>query len=412
MITRLQKLLAACGVDVYSIQQKQTLSREVFFIRQNLDQSRAKDVTHTKLTVYKDFEQDGKKMRGSASKEIYPTEDDEQIKADIEAMAFNASLVANPWYPLVKDQKAKQENQKADLTSLLKQAVSALQAVADTDTEKLNSYEIFVNQRNCRIVNSDGVDVAYSMLDEMIEVIITSIGADRETELYHQVVFADQPLETIKAGIQEVFVQAHDRLAAQATKKNKAQTVIISGDDNAELFDYFMEQTNVGNIYMQMSQAKVGDVLQQADDDTDRITLQVRKNLPGSAKNQPYSDEGVPAQDVTLIENGTICHLWGPNQYAYYLGVKDSAPANNFVISGGSVSLDQMNPQTGDGGGEIRLAYWFDGKTITPVTGGSITFNIRKAMKHLRMSKESRQVNNALVPQAVQLFDVAVSGEE
>jgi len=33
----------------------------------------------------------------------------------------------------------------------------------------------------------------------------------------------------------------------------------------------------------------------------------------------------------------------------------------------------RLDSMTGDFGAEVRLAYYFDGKNVTPVTGGSIS---------------------------------------
>ncbi|MBQ1878698.1 MAG: TldD/PmbA family protein, partial [Erysipelotrichaceae bacterium] len=71
-----------------------------------------------------------------------------------------------------------------------------------------------------------------------------------------------------------------------------------------------------------------------------------------------------------------------------------------------------MNPMTGDFGGEIRLAYYYDGKTVTPVTGGSMTADISEVIKTIRLSRETEQYDYCLVPRTIRLLNVAISGEE
>ncbi len=427
MIERLQKLLADCGIKEYSIVAREVKGLEAYFVGQLLDQHRIRHVTHTKLTVYYDFEENEKHYRGSASAEIYPTQNDAQIKAQLQQMYANAALAKNEWYPLVAGQKARLAGQPADLTAVMKTAVEALQGIKNTASEKINSYEIFVNESLCHLVNSQGVDVEYAMTDEMIEVIVNGSQDGHEIELYHQATFADQPVENIKKGIMEVFDEAHDRSQAVMTKADRSVTLILRGDVNSRLFSYFKGQTDVSSIYMHASQAQIGDVLQDKAAETDLITIKACRSLPGSSANQPFGDDGCSARDFTLIDQGVIANLWGSNHAAYYLGIKDIAPMFNYKVSGGSMSLEQMhakpylevvkfsdfqmNEQTGDGGGEIRLAYWFDGSKRIPVTGGSVSFNIRKSLNHLRMSQESRQVDNVIVPEAVMMFDIAVSGE-
>ena len=49
-------ILKESKADDFIIRQTNTVSQEVFFIGQKLDMGRAKDVTHTVVTVYVDSE--------------------------------------------------------------------------------------------------------------------------------------------------------------------------------------------------------------------------------------------------------------------------------------------------------------------------------------------------------------------
>ena len=69
-----------------------------------------------------------------------------------------------------------------------------------------------------------------------------------------------------------------------------------------------------------------------------------------------------------------------------------------------------VNPITGDFGGEFRLAYLYDGEKVTPVTSGSITGNMNTALNNCYLSRESMQLDNCIVPEAVELFDINVAG--
>ncbi len=427
MIERLRNIVKNCNVDDYRIVEKTTLSHQAFFVKQALDQHRIADTTHTILTIYIDKEVDGNKLRGQAEREFYESESDEDIIKAIEKMKFNAALALNPYYEIPAGHTYAEERKDYGLLNMLKTFATAIQNVKDTETEKINSYELFVNSYYYHIVNSRGVDVSFNTMDEETEVIINSIDGDHEIELYHRVNFADQPLEEITAGILDVFRYAKDRTAAVPLKKMNGVTVLMSGLDNGEFFHYFLSKTNASMIYNRMSQVKIGDNCQDSDN-CDRITLELKKELPFSAKNLPYSTEGVPARDVTILKDGVYCSYWGDQRNCYYLGMPEAIVGNNYVVSGGSRTVEEMkqdpyleiiqfsnfivNPMTGDFGGEIRLAYYFDGRTVTPVTSGSITCNTSEALKNIRMSKETIQINNCIVPKTIQIFDVAVAGEE
>ncbi|MBR0385596.1 MAG: hypothetical protein IJI05_03515, partial [Erysipelotrichaceae bacterium] len=349
------------------------------------------------------------------------------MRAQIEKMKYNASLALNPYFELVKDEKHQEPQQHQPLMEMLKTVVTAIQNVKDTETEKINSYEIFVNEYYYHICNSQGVDVSFNTMDQEMEVIINSIDGDHEIELYHRIKSSGQPLEEITAGILEVFRYAKDRTRAVPTRKALDQTVLLSGVDNAEFFRYFLMKTNTSVVYQRASQVKPGDAVQEGDD-CDRITVELKKQLPHSSRNMPYTTDGQKNSDVVIVDKGVYASYWGDKTTAYYLGIDEISGAGNYVVSGGTKTAAElhsepyleiiqfsnfiMNPMTGNIGGEIRLAYYYDGQTVTPVTGGSITCNMKNILNSIRMSKETRQYDNCVVPETIQLFNVAVAGLE
>ena len=427
MLERIIAAVKAAQVSDWRIIEKSTVSHQAFFIKRALDQHRISDTVHTTLTVYMDKEVDGKKMRGSASHEFLASDSDEAIASEIEKMKFNASLALNPYFELVKDEKNFEEKKEYDLTNIMATVLSAIQNVEDTRTEKINSFEVFVNEYYYHMLNSQGVDISFNTMDEEIEIIINSIDGDHEIELYHRVKFADRPLEEITQGILDVFKYAKDRTIAAPTKKSMNMKVLMSGLDNAEFFEYFLSKTNTSMVYSQGSQVKVGDAAQSSDD-CDRITVKLAKSIPGSSMNRPYSMDGKKAADRTILDKGVYTSYWGDQATSYYLGCVDSPYAENFIVSGGSLTSDElrqgeyleiiqfssfiMNPMIGTFGGEIRLAYYSDGEKVIPVTGGSITCNMNDVLNSIRISLDTRQIDSCIVPRTIEIPRVAVAGVE
>ncbi len=427
MFNQLIELVKQANVDDWKLVETITKSHQAYFVKQELDQHRISDVVERNLTIYLDKEVEGKKMRGSASHSFFPDTPVEEIKEEIEKMKYNASIALNPYYELVKDEKHNEDKKDYQLIEVLKTVVSAIQNVKNTETEKINSYEIFVNEYFIHIVNSQGVDVSFNSMDEEIEVIINSIDGDKEIELYHRVSFANQPLQEITQGILDVFKYAKDRTKAVGTKKALNQRVLLTSLDNAQFFRYFLMKTRTSVVYSRGSQVKIGDKAQSGDN-CDRISVELKAELPYSSKNLPYSNDGAKAKDSFIVKDGEYVAYWGDHIPAYYLGVKDASCANNYVVSGGSKTLEQlhqdpyleiiqfssfiMNPLTGTFGGEIRLAYYFDGNNKIAVTGGSITCNFADVLNDIRMSKETRQIDNCIVPVTIEIQNVAVAGEE
>ena len=72
----------------------------------------------------------------------------------------------------------------------------------------------------------------------------------------------------------------------------------------------------------------------------------------------------------------------------------------------------QVDAMTGDIFGEIRLAYYHDGDTITPVSGGSVSGDLKEALKEMYMSVNTRRYNNVEIPSVTRLEKVTVTGIE
>ena len=174
-------------------------------------------------------------------------------------------------------------------------------------------------------------------------------------------------------------------------------------------------------VYRGMSDWKTGDTVAP-----DNLTVRAVKTLPNSSGNTAWDAEGAPIRDLTLIDCGKAVSFWGGRQFSQYLGLESSFEANNFAVSGGTESAEdlragdflevvefsdfQADPITGDIAGEIRLAYLHQGGSVTPVSGGSVSGNIRELLDGFRFSKETRQYDSLLIPAVTRLQGVTVTG--
>lgn len=424
-MNELYDVLKAGKASDFLIREEQTESREAFFIGQKLDMSRAKKVTHTFLTVYVDSE-DGK-FRGSAQKEIHQGASKEEMKQEIDQALFAAQFVQNPWYPVAEPAAADTETAgtSRDLTAELVKLVQAMQEIKAEEDSRVNSYEIFVNQKLTHIRNSRGVDVTFSGFDCEIEVVTNSRKGDHEIEIYKDLRFSDKSAEEIIAEVREMFHTGRQRLNAVPTRQNEHADVLLTGNAVGSFFHYFAMHTNASYQYMGVAKAKIGEAITGAD--ADPLNIRLVPPLAGSTKNAPYDENGVPVTERVLFENGICRSYWGSLQHAHYIGMKDTTSMNNMIVEGGSKTLEElrsvphleitdfsafdMDAVSGTCGGEIRLAYESDGTTSHPTTSGSLSARFDDVLKNLTFSKETRQINNRVVPCAVLLRDVTVAGE-
>ena len=120
--------------------------------------------------------------------------------------------------------------------------------------------------------------------------------------------------------------------------------------------------------------------------------------------------------------------LWGPRQFSQYLGVEDSANAENFVVEGGArseaeirrgdylevveFSAFDVNLVGGDIAGEIRLDYLHQNGTVKIVSGGSVSGKIDEAIPTMQFSSETEQYDTFVVPRVTLLKNLKITGAE
>ena len=160
----------------------------------------------------------------------------------------------------------------------------------------------------------------------------------------------------------------------------------------------------------------------------DRVTVFAAAKLENSSRSCPVDEEGALIRERYLVRDGVAGEGWGSRQMSEYLGEKDSSIVYNFVVSGGrekaaalhegdylelvEFSDFQVDSVSGDLMGEIRLGYWHhDGKTEI-ITGGSVSGNMREAVRTMRFSSETEQYDTFVIPRETRLYGLTITGVE
>lgn len=435
MVEKIRKILLNIdGINGWKINEKTVESNELFFIRKELDMNRGKDVTHISLTLYKDFEENGKKYRGSATISLHPTMDDEEIIKEINDAIFAAGFVKNEYYPLVKPSEGVPPETKTSfsedsmsnwMTKLTKDVF-----IADKyDRGWINSAELFLDKVKVRIVNSEGVDVMYETYRGELEFIANwKEDEGEEVELYKDLLFSDYDESLIPESVDEMLKISRDKALARPTPKLDNIPIILTGEPVREFFTYYYEKAAARSVYENWSTAKIGESIQGADVEGDRVNIVLDPHMENSTHSAPYDEDGLILSKVTLYEDGILKRYWGNLRYSHYLDIEPTGIIRNIVVEGGSKSLEEMKEGaylelisfsdfqvdtiTGDFAGEIRLGWYKDGDKLIPVTGGSISGNINEVHKEMYLSKEVQKLNNFIGPYSVKLFNVNIAGVE
>ena len=430
----IRALLDQSGADGYEVEEARETGWEFYFIRHKLDQNRAKDVTTLKIRVFKKSE-DGEFL-GNAIGDVPPTASKEEIEKLISDLVYQAGLVKNPYYELnglkeagVKDgEDPKQEVLvDVDIEKMAEDFIETLNAIPETATADLNSYEIFVSKHEKHFVNSNGIDQRISYPRAMIEVVTNARHESKEIELYRLYNRGTCDRAALTQDIVEVLTMGKDRLEAVPTPHLKEAPLILSTQDATWMFDYFFDRMNVAYKYRGFSDWEIGEPIAE-EVKGDKVTLTALAMLPNSSRNFPFDEEGAKVKERVLIRENVPESYWGSRQFSQYMGLEENSIVYNYKIEGGSKSAEEIRTGpyievvefsgfdcdsiTGDIAGEIRLGYYHDGEKIIKVTGGSVSGSMRELAKEIYLSKELRQYNDVLLPAVVRLEHTTIAGIE
>lgn len=424
MIEKIMKLLKTAGVTCWKLRDDLVESEEFFFIKTKTDIGRAKKVKKFELTVYKDFEENGEKYRGSSTVSLSPMMNSDELMNSINGAVMAAGFVKNPWYPVVPPYSENFISPEYELEDLSYGVVAAIMGQKVHSSAWINSAEAFISRNTSRIMNSEGLDVSFSRYKTYIETIVSASGKE-EVELYDQFFLSVPKSEMIKKRISIMLDLVEERSNATPTPSLKTIPVILTGEPVKEVMRYYLMQTNANLKYNKISEAIIGQSV-QGKESGDKITLYILPEIENSYQGRPVDNDGFKIISKKILDNSVLKNFWGDLRYSYYLGVNPTGRTVNFKVSPGSLSTNEMRENrhlevthfsavgvdetTGDFGGEIRLGWYFDGSKRIPVYGGSVTGNL-KNLKSLYLSKETDLEAYYFGPCSLLVEGFNVSGE-
>jgi PmbA protein len=433
MIKRLEEILNRTEeISAWRIIDKQIQGQELFFIRRDVDMQRSKDVRHTSVTVYRDFQEGRNLYRGSVLVQIHPTYTSEEIRALIHQSLDSAQYVRNEHYPLVEPGSEAPEIPESSfaarpLEQWLAPLTETIYAQEDGEEARINSTELFLDRVDTRIRNSLGLDVGYHTYEGYLELIVESRGSAGEVELYREMSFSDFEPEALAAEVRQQLRYCRDRAVARPAPHLKRFPVLISGDPVSDFFQYYLTQSAAESVYSGISKAKVGESIQGQEIAGDAINLILEPYLKNSPSSAPYDYDGFAVHSTKIIEAGVTMRYWGPLRFCHYLKVPPTGVFRNFTVAPGSKAIEELRrgahlevvsfsafiaePLTGDFGGEFRLAYYTDPDgNRYPVSGGSVSGNIRDVQAQVYLSRETQSTTGFQGPLAIRLPEISVAG--
>ena len=412
------------NVNAWRITEKATASYELFFVHRKLETVRATDTVDTSVTVYVDH--DG--CKGDSTFPVYASMAEKDIAAKIDAAVERARLVSNQPYELPAGETARvelptnmQDMAPKDLGAQIAQAVFAADTV---EGGSINACEIFLYRDTVRVLNSRGVDKSQVTHRVMIEAIPTFTNGQDSVELYEDYRFTEFEPAKITAEIARRMQEVRDRFQAVKPQTPMTVNVVLRPQEISELMWELAGDAGYGTVYAHANLHQLGDDLQPTGDH-DPLTVTLRAVTPGSERSAQFDDDGTALRDTRVIDRGVVKNRYGSSRFGQYLGVE--TPSGNLrcmLVEGGTLTeadlvaqpylecaslsglqLDLYNDYIG---GEIRLAYYFDGEKRTPVTGISMSAKLSDVLSSLRLSRATTVEGAYEGPEKLLMKNVAV----
>lgn len=401
----IEKLLNQSSVSEWQINGTKTESYELFFVGKKLETVRATDTDAITITVYRDH--DG--VKGHASFKLYASTTEDEAKAKIESAYEKAALISNEYYALPASETLDGVIQSnfADYDPQVAAAEIA-EAVFTSDMLEngtVNALEIFINKYTVSVKNSLGLNKRAIKYGTMIEAIPTW-NEGVSVELYKAIRTSEFDFDLIKRDIEAKMQEVRDRGKAKAPETKLDCPVVLPAEELEELFGELAYNLHYSAVYTHQNPFSEGDMIQKSPSG-DKISLTMKGQLKGSTASSLFDSDGTTLIDTKVIDGGKVCSYFGGNRFAQYLNKPATGMLSCYEVECGTLSdeelcqapyfecvsmsglqLDVYNDYIG---GEVRLAYYFDGEKKIPVTGISISGKLSDALNSIRLSDKQEQ---------------------
>ncbi len=391
------------GISDWKVLSTRTESTELFFVHRDLETVRSTDTTDVKVSVY--VSHDG--ALGEASFSVYASYDDAKIAEEIEKAKKKANIIANQPYSIPQGETGNYVSSSNfvnyklhELASLISKACFEADCV---EGGSINALEIFVYRDEISLTNSRGIDKTQVKYRAMVEAIPTFNGAE-SVELYEQYNFTEFDHTLVFEEISKKMKEVKDRYEAKAPEGKLSCAVVLDAPELEQLIGNFVHELNFSSVYQHSNAFGLGDDIQK-DAAGDRMSVTMCGEVKGSVRSSAFDSDGVTLVDRKIIEEGKAVALWGGTRYAQYLSevatgnlgcisvergtLTDKEKASKPYFRCASMSGLQVDIYNDYIGGEVRLAYYFDGEKEIPVTGISISGKLSTALANMRLSNEA-----------------------
>jgi predicted Zn-dependent protease len=396
-------------ISDYRIIKNDVDSYELFFVHESLETVRATSTSSLEVTLYVDF----KSYRGNSTFSINNADDEESINAKIVNAINMAKLITNKKFKLPKDEVL-DETLKSNFSDYEPKVLGAkmfniLKECSSKVKGQLNATEIFIYKTTTHLINSKGIDKKCIKYSSMIETIPTYDTKNDSVEIYTQLNFTSFDEKWLKEQISQALKDVTARSKAKKLDHDINVNVILRPQEIEQIIRAYVNELNYMTIYNKFNILNVNDDIQQ-NSQGDKLNVSILGQIENCSSSRLFDNDGITLKKKVLIKGGVLVNTYGSNTYAQYLHKKPTGDLNLISLGKGKKSpkelkenpylecasfsglqVDLMNDYIG---GEVRLAYYFDGQKTTPVTSLSISGKLSEVIKNIVLSNKITTVDS------------------
>lgn len=423
MLQLIQKVLKKENIEVWQIKKTISERAELYFVKKQLDIPRFAQMSEYQLSVYRDFEENGRKFRGVSVCYAEEGQSEAEIEEKIKNAYYAAQFVKNPYYDLADKTVAEHKKSLSDLVdkNIQEIANSIADAVLSVKTDHIafvNSLEIFAVRSTVEILASNGLHVSFDN-NKVTGEFVTQCKEPVDVEQFRSFSYDNLDTEALKEKISSAIEDVRLRANAKESPKTGKYNVLLTGERMREFLSYYIARSNAAMIFPGYSTWKKSDCVQKAGNG-EKLNIEL-------VATDPYSSDGVEMHNLPLIKDGILQNVWGPTRFMRYMNEKPSGLFEKMRVSNGSMSFKEMKEKadietvafsdfqmdsfTGNFGGEMRLCLLNDHGKDVPLTGGSINGKVSEIEDKLIFSFEKYEDGNYSGPYAVLVPDIPVAGK-
>jgi predicted Zn-dependent protease len=438
------------GVDDWSVARRRSRGVQLYLIGREVESQREVATEEFDVEVFNDHASDAGPVRGVASVKLVPA-DAGRLEQRLDDAVVMARLVHNPpyalagpaAYPDVPLADPELSSPAGAVAAAGRFAAELWDLVGREEGVRLSAAEVFLTHVEVELRNSRGVRVGSTGTRVMSELVLLAggDGAEGAAEAEHFRQLEGRRLADLRLpeAVAEGARFARDTLRARAPRTGTGP-VVLSGDALIPLFDAFTYQASGAAAYMKLSRFEVGgSVYGDRAVTGDRLTLRANALRPYGLASHRFAGDGIPGQEILLIEEGVLRARHAGQRYAQYLGLPATGTPGNTEVATGAASLDALlaegasaggtgaggpvyqvvgfsapdvDPITGDFGSEIRLGYEVTPQGRRPIKGGSVSGNVFEAFAGARLSRDLLERGGYAGPAGVRFEALRVSGDD